>query len=109
VVLHLAHFTLGFTRGLGYTHSSADVYANVVSSFALWPVALGYAVANLCLGVHLFHGAWSVLQTVGLRHPRYHELLRSVAVAFGLAIITGFVAVPLGVLCDHLGWLKVLP
>jgi succinate dehydrogenase / fumarate reductase cytochrome b subunit len=109
LLYHLAHLTLGFTRGLGYAHAPADVYANVVASFRLWPVALCYTLANLGLGVHLYHGAWSLLQTLGLRHPRYHELLRSLAVAFALAVVTGFVAVPLGVLGDHLGWLRLLP
>ena len=108
VVYHLAHFTFGFTRGLGYVHAPADVYTNVVTSFRLWPVAVAYTVANLGLGVHLYHGAWSLLQTLGIRHPRYHELLRSLAVAFALVVVTGFVAVPIGVMLDHFHLIDVL-
>ena len=109
LLYHLAHFTFGFTRGLGYAHAPTDVYANVVASFRLWPVALLYTLANLGLGVHLYHGAWSLLQTLGIRHPRYHALLRGVAVAVGMAMVAGFVSVPLGVLADHLGWMRLLP
>ncbi len=106
---HLAHLTFGVTDGLGYSHQPADVYANVVASFRLLPVALVYVAANLALGVHLYHGAWSLLQTLGIAHRRYDELLRSVAVAVSLVIVVGFIAVPVGVLVDHYGLAPLLP
>ena len=109
VVYHLAHFTFGFTRGLGYTHDAANVYANMVASFRLWPVALAYGVANVGLGVHLYHGAWSLLQTLGVSHPRYDGWLRSLAVAVGLVVMTGFLAVPIGVQLDAHGIVRLLP
>lgn len=103
VVYHLAHLTLGFTRGLGYEHDVHDVYANVITSFRLWPVALLYVVANVGLGVHFYHAAWSLLQTLGINHRRYNDLLRSLAVAVGLVLAVGFLAVPIGVQLDKLG------
>lgn len=108
VAYHLAHLTLGVTDGLGYAHDPQDVYTNVVNSFRVWPVAALYAVANVLLGVHLYHGAWSLLQTLGVSHPRYDELLRSVAIAFGLLVAVGFVSVPVGVLADHYGFVDLL-
>jgi succinate dehydrogenase / fumarate reductase cytochrome b subunit len=109
VAYHLAHFTFGFTRGLGYTHDASNVYANMVASFQLWPVALAYGVANVGLGVHLYHGAWSLLQTLGVSHPRYDGWLRSLAVAVGLVVMTGFLAVPIGVQLDVHGIVPLLP
>jgi succinate dehydrogenase / fumarate reductase cytochrome b subunit len=109
VAYHLAHLTLGFTRGLGYEHDVRDVYANVMASFRLWPVALAYVAANVGLGVHLYHGAWSLLQTLGISHPRYDGWLRSFAVAVGLVVATGFLAVPIAVQLDAHGFVRLFP
>ena len=46
-----------------------DIYGNVVASFERPPVAIFYIVANLALGVHLLHGAWSLFQSLGLEQP----------------------------------------
>jgi succinate dehydrogenase / fumarate reductase cytochrome b subunit len=105
---HLAHLTFCVTDGLGYSHDPEDVYTNVINSFRFWPAAAAYVVANLALGFHLYHGTWSLLQTLGVSHPRYNELLRSVAIAFGLLVATGFVAIPVAVLADHYGFVDLL-
>jgi len=104
IIYHLAHFTFGVTAGLGYEHLPPDpeglpnVYFNVVSSFQIpWLVGV-YAVAQVLLGLHLYHGAWSVLQSLGINHRRYNLQMRGAASAFALAIVVGFLAVPFGVL-----------
>lgn len=109
VAYHLAHLTFGVTDGLGYVHDPQDVYTNMINSFRVWPAAAAYIAANVALGVHLYHGAWSLLQTLGISHPRYNELLRSAAMAFGLIVATGFVSIPAAVLADHLGLIDLLP
>ena len=38
------------------------------------PVVFFYVAAMLVLGLHLYHGVWSMLQTLGLSHPRYNPL-----------------------------------
>ena len=103
IVYHIAHLTLGFTKGLGYEHMPLDpngipdVYHNVVSSFRVPWCAGVYAAANIVLGVHLYHGSWSFLQSLGLSHRRYDETVRSAASAIALATTAGFLAVPIGV------------
>ena len=106
---HLAHLTGGFTKGLGYPHlpldanGLPDVFHNVVMSFQIpWCVAL-YVVAQMLLGLHLYHGAWSLFQSLGINHRRYNETLRSAASAIGVAVAVGFLAVPVGVV---LGYVK---
>ena len=37
-------------------------------------VAIIYIVANLALGVHLFHGAWSLFQSLGLEQPAVQQV-----------------------------------
>jgi len=103
LIYHIAHLTLGYTNGLGYQHlpldasGLPDVYHNVISSFQVpWCVAV-YVVAQILLGLHLYHGAWSLFQSLGINHRRYNETLRSVASAIALAVVAGFLAVPIGV------------
>ncbi len=104
IVYHLAHLTFGVTKGLGYEHlpldaqGLPDVYHNVVSSFRVpWCTAI-YVLAQVTLCTHLYHGAWSMFQSLGINHKRYNETLRSSAVAVAMAVCVGFVAVPLAVL-----------
>ncbi len=98
VLYHLAHFTWpGIAMG-PYQYDPHDVYANVVNGFRVpWVVAI-YVVAQGLLGFHLYHGAWSLFQSLGLSHPRYNGLRRWVPRAFALAVVAGNVVMPLAVL-----------
>jgi succinate dehydrogenase / fumarate reductase cytochrome b subunit len=91
VVFHLLDLTWG-TANPGFR--SGDPYHNVVASFQRAPVAVAYIVANLALGTHLFHGAWSLFQSMGWT-PRWR---RSFATAFAVAIVVGNVSFPIAVL-----------
>jgi succinate dehydrogenase / fumarate reductase cytochrome b subunit len=98
ILFHLAHFTYpGLSLG-DYQHSPLDVYGNFVSAFQIpWVVAL-YVIANLLLGMHLFHGAFSLLQSLGLNHPRYNRRARHGARAFAFLVTAGNIVMPLSVL-----------
>ncbi len=85
IVFHL--FDLSWT-GTGATYVRGDPYGNVVHSLSRWPVALLYIVANIALGFHLFHGAWSLFQSMGWNNPRFNRWRRNFAIGF-----TGFVVV----------------
>ena len=92
VIFHLLDLTFGpanpdFVRG--------EVYDNMIESFRRVPVAIAYIVANLALGIHIFHGAWSMFQSLGLNNPRYNKWRRYFAIGFAGAITTGNVAMPL--------------
>jgi succinate dehydrogenase / fumarate reductase cytochrome b subunit len=98
IVFHLAHFTApGLSLG-DHEFSPVDVYGNFVASFQLPWVTLLYVTANLLLGMHLYHGGFSLLQSLGLNHPRYNKRARLGARAFALLVTTGNVAMPLSVL-----------
>jgi succinate dehydrogenase / fumarate reductase cytochrome b subunit len=95
VIFHLFDLTWGtansdFVRG--------DAYQNVVASFDRWPVAIVYVVANIALGVHLFHGAWSMFQSLGLNNPRFNLWRRYFAAGFAAVITIGNVSFPVMVL-----------
>lgn len=95
VVYHLLHLTTGtlhhdFVRG--------DVYHNVVSGFSVWWVSAIYVIANLFLGLHLYHGLWSLFQSLGWNHPTFNPWRRKFAVTFAVIVTAGNVSFPLAVL-----------
>jgi succinate dehydrogenase / fumarate reductase cytochrome b subunit len=77
IVFHLAHLTAGVVPGLYF--KQGDVYGNLVRGFQNPAVAGAYMVANVLLGVHLFHGGVALFQTLGLRHPQWDARTRPVA------------------------------
>ncbi len=95
IVYHLLHLTVGSVHPNFDEH---DVWSNVVNAFSVWYVAAFYIVAVLSLGLHLYHGLWSLLQTVGVNHPRVNNLRRIVAAAVSLAVVAGYASIPLAVL-----------
>jgi succinate dehydrogenase / fumarate reductase cytochrome b subunit len=95
LIFHLADLTWGtlnpdFVRG--------DVYRNFVATFSRPPVAAIYIVANLALGLHLFHGAWSMFQSLGLNNPRWNSWRRSFAMGFAVLIAAMNITFPIAVL-----------
>jgi succinate dehydrogenase / fumarate reductase cytochrome b subunit len=95
VVYHLLHLTVGSVH---HAFVPGDVYHNVVAGFRVWPVAAFYIACMLALGLHMYHGVWSMLQTLGLNHPRYNGWRRAAAAAFTLLVVIGNVSIPVAVL-----------
>jgi succinate dehydrogenase / fumarate reductase, cytochrome b subunit len=95
IVYHLLHLTLGTVHG---SFIEGDVYHNVVAGFRVWPVSAFYIVAMLALGLHLRHGVWSMLQTLGLSHPRWNGLRAGFANLFALVVVAGNISMPVAVL-----------
>lgn len=95
LIFHILHFT---ARAIFPDYSETDVYGNVVKGFSHWYIVLGYVIAMFFLGLHLYHGAWSAVRTLGLSRPKPRPTQRSVATAVALIVSLGFVAVPLAVL-----------
>jgi succinate dehydrogenase / fumarate reductase, cytochrome b subunit len=103
IVVHILHFTTRNIDPAGYaarTDASghADVYGNIVGSFHIWWVSLFYIVSMIALGLHLFHGAWSSIRTLGYAKPSENPLKRRIALGLTAIIWAGFTLVPLGVI-----------
>ena len=94
VVFHLLDLTWGTANP---DFRSGDPYANVVASFERVPVAIAYVIANLALAVHLYHGAWSLFQSMGWAHPRYDRFRRHFAIAFAAIVAIGNISFPIAV------------
>jgi succinate dehydrogenase / fumarate reductase cytochrome b subunit len=92
VIFHLLDLTWGqanpdFVRG--------DVFDNVIASFERVPVAIIYIIANLALAFHIYHGAWSMFQSLGWNNPKFNSWRRSFAIAFAVVIAIGNISMPL--------------
>jgi succinate dehydrogenase / fumarate reductase cytochrome b subunit len=103
IVFHILHFTTETIdpagwRGMADTHGNRDVYGNIVASFRIWWVALFYVVAMVFLGLHLFHGAWSSLRTLGYAKPSGNPLHRKIALGIAAIVWLGFTLIPVGVI-----------
>jgi succinate dehydrogenase / fumarate reductase, cytochrome b subunit len=95
VVYHLLDLTFGTVNP---SFQSGNVFHNVVASFRVVPVALLYVAAMLLLWLHLRHGMWSMLRTLGLGHPRYERMAQRFAALFATVVVAGNVSFPLAVL-----------
>jgi succinate dehydrogenase / fumarate reductase cytochrome b subunit len=92
VIFHLMDLTWG-TVDPGWARG--HVYANVIHSFQRVPVAIVYIVANIALAFHIYHGAWSMFQSLGINNPKWNDARRTFALGFALLIGIANVSFPL--------------
>ena len=92
IVFHLMDLTWGTTNP-DFHHG--DVYSNVDASLSRIPIAIVYIVANIALGIHLFHGTWSLFQSIGLNNPRFNRWRKSVAAGIATLVVVGNVSFPI--------------
>ncbi len=100
LAFHLSDLTWGFAnpdfeRGLAYQ--------NLAASLDRWPVAILYMVSMIALGFHLWHGGWSLFQSLGLNNPRLNKWRRWFADGFALVIVIPNLSVPIAVLAGIVG------
>jgi succinate dehydrogenase / fumarate reductase cytochrome b subunit len=103
IVFHILHFTTETIdpagwRGMTDVRGNHDIYGDIVASFHIWWVAAFYIVAMLALGLHLYHGAWSSVRTLGYAKPSPNPLHRRIALVVAVGVWLGFTLVPVGVI-----------
>lgn len=103
VIYHLLHFTLG---QVGYApgafqpedpNNGFQTYANVINGFRPLPVVLFYLLAMGAVCLHLYHGVWSMFQTLGLNNTRSNGLWRWVSIIIAWAVFLGNASIPIAV------------
>ncbi len=99
LLFHIADLTLG---GANAEFVRGDVYNNVVASLTRPAVALLYLVAQFALAFHIYHGAWSLFQSLGSVNARYKDLRRALAVAFAATVFIGNTAIVLAVATGYI-------
>ncbi|MCU0792130.1 MAG: succinate dehydrogenase cytochrome b subunit [Opitutaceae bacterium] len=116
VVYHILHFTVGvfgseyYKNGMEYTMTEAfallgfpvvqagaqvhDVYSMIFIGFGHPLVSGFYILATGLLAIHLWHGADSMFQTLGLRSNKWATNLRRAVTLLALAYFLGNLAIP---------------
>ncbi len=104
IVYHILHMTLGTVHADFRPADASGHYAyhNLVTGLSNPLVAGFYILAMAAICLHLWHGIWSMMQTLGANHPKYRDFRRPIAVGFALVIFLGFISVPISVLAGIL-------
>lgn len=100
VIYHILHLTLGVAQP-GYVEGG--VYANVVHGFQNPLISGFYILSMVLLCMHLYHGLFSMFQSLGAHHPNYTPLIRRFAMTMAFLIALGNISIPISVMA---GWVK---
>jgi len=98
ILYHLAHLTVGSAHP---QFVASDVYRNVVIGFSNPFASAFYILAMLALGLHMYHGLWSMLQTLGASHERWNPWRRVLALAVAGVVVIGNISIPVAVLAGY--------
>jgi succinate dehydrogenase / fumarate reductase cytochrome b subunit len=68
-----------------------------------WYVTAFYVLAVIAVALHLRHGLWSALQSLGRTSERNRRAVRATATTVAVVLAAGFLAVPLSVTLGLVG------
>ena len=100
VVYHILHLTTGTVHA---DFIEGNAYHNLVTGFSNWWSSAIYVVGVVAVGLHLYHGLWSVVPTMGWNNVRYNRLRRPFAAVVAVVIAAGFLSVPFAVWVGMVG------
>lgn len=95
IVLHILHFTTGTIYGPSF--QEGHVYSNVWWAFQNKLTALLYILAMGALSLHLYHGTWSMFQTLGVDTPAWNKGIKTGAKILAVLLFVGFSIVPFAI------------
>ncbi|HZZ86505.1 MAG TPA: succinate dehydrogenase cytochrome b subunit [Anaeromyxobacteraceae bacterium] len=96
VVYHVLDLTVGAAHAGQY--QEVMPYQNVVSGFTFVPAVIAYVIAMVGIGFHLWHGLYSLFQSLGMSHPRYTPVIQKGAAVVGTLVALANISVPVAVL-----------
>lgn len=106
VIYHLLHFTFGYIDASNFKYTlepkEGDVAGMVIAGFRQPWIAVSYIVAQIFLGLHLWHGGSSWLQHLGLNGRGYDAVINHVGAVVAAVVVAGNCSIPLVIL---LGWI----
>ncbi len=99
ILYHIAHFTYPGVAMGPYEHQHYSlVYTNFVNGFRVPWVTTLYVFAQIALGMHIFHGSASILQSLGINNPLRIRTWRGTAHFIAILVTVGNIVLPLSVL-----------
>ena len=96
LIYHLLHMTFGTV----HPHfQDLRPYENLVAGFSNPIVSVAYIISIVLLGMHLYHGLWSMFQTLGARPSALYAEAEGVRQDHSrVVIVVGFISVPIAIL-----------
>ena len=107
VIFHVLHLTVGAvlpTVDIGGNPATPNVRYNVISGFQNYAVSGFYIFAMILLCMHLYHGVWSMCQSLGISHPRYDRKLKRFSAILAILIAIGNCSIPIAVMTGLLNY-----
>lgn len=102
LIYHLLHFTLGVTNPGDFALKDhlghQDVYGMVIMGFRNPLISIAYIIAQLFLGLHLWHGVPSMFQTLGINRVRWEFAITRLGQGVAIIIVGGNILMPLLIL-----------
>jgi succinate dehydrogenase / fumarate reductase cytochrome b subunit len=104
VIFHVLHLTVGSVMPLApeTVANHPNVRANVIAGFQNYGISAFYIFAMILLCMHLYHGIWSMCQSLGISHPRYTRKLKTVSAVLAILIAVGNCSIPIAVMTGFL-------
>jgi succinate dehydrogenase / fumarate reductase cytochrome b subunit len=78
--------------------SSRNIFQIATEVFSHWAYLGIYLIAMVVVALHVRHGLWSALQTVGANHPKYMPCIQKLSIVFAVIVGIGFGSLPLVIL-----------
>jgi len=100
IIYHILHLTTGTVHG---QFVEGRVFDNIVFSFSNTTTVFIYVASVALLGLHLYHGVWSLFQTLGLNNTYYNKHFKFLATFSSIVIFLGFASVPLAIYLSFIG------
>ncbi|MEU4691182.1 succinate dehydrogenase cytochrome b subunit [Actinoplanes sp. NPDC023714] len=100
VLLFIIYHILDLTTGhLNPVNDKANPHANVIGDFAAdrWYVTLFYVVSIVMVGLHLRHGIWSAMRTLGQQTKTNERRAQIVALVLSVVLVAMYLSVPFAV------------
>jgi len=94
VIFHLLQFT---TMTIEVGGSFDSPYQRLVAAFSIWYIVAIYTLALVALGMHVRHGLWSAVQTLGWSTHARERALKRTAWAIAAALVVGYLLPPFGI------------
>lgn len=97
LILHLNSFKYGtyYETTLAGGETVRDLYRLMTEKFKEPLYAFGYPIVMILLGMHMRHGVWSALQSLGMMNRRLSPYIYTLAAVLGVLVAVGFLFVPL--------------
>ena len=107
IVFHILQFTTGTIHPTPFHIDESNglgiVYINLYQAFQVWWIVCIYVGAMMLIGFHVYHGAWSMFQSLGMNNQDRNPMFRLIAAVLAIALFVGFASVPI------MFWTNVLP